>query len=42
MLRAQMPNLDEAACPRMTGDAEGPVRFPKVLNAEITLAAKLI
>src|SRR4249919_3626574 len=41
-LRAQVPNLDEAAFARMAGDAEKNCPVSKVLNAEITLDAKLI
>ena len=41
-LRAQVPNLDEAAFARMVGDAEKNCPVSKVLNAEITLDAKLI
>ena len=41
-LRAQVPNLDEAAFTRMTSDAEKNCLVSKVLNATITLDAKLI
>ena len=41
-LRAQVPNLDEAAFARMAGEAEKNCPISKVLNAEITLDAKLI
>jgi osmotically inducible protein OsmC len=41
-LRAQVPNLDEAAFARMAGEAEKNCPVSKVLNAEITLDAKLI
>jgi osmotically inducible protein OsmC len=41
-LRAQVPNLDEAAFARMAGQAEKNCPVSKVLNAEITLDAKLI
>ena len=41
-LRAQVPNLDEAAFARMVGDAEKNCPVSKVLNAEIILDAKLI
>ncbi len=41
-LRAQVPNLDEAAFMRMAGDAEKNCPASKVLNAAITLDAKLI
>ena len=41
-LRAQVPNLDEAAFARMAGDAEKNCPVSKVLNAEITLDAKLL
>lgn len=41
-LRAQVPNLDEAAFVRMAGDAEKTCPVSKVLNAAITLDAKLI
>src|SRR6201988_785621 len=41
-LRAQVPNLDEAAFTRMASDAEKNCPVSKVLNAEITLDAKLI
>ena len=41
-LRARVPNLDEAAFARMAGDAEKNCPVSKVLNAAITLDAKLI
>jgi lipoyl-dependent peroxiredoxin len=41
-LRAEVPNLDEAAFARMAGDAEKNCPVSKVLNAAITLDAKLI
>src|SRR5260221_1997097 len=41
-LRAQVPELDEAAFARMAGDAEKNCPVSKVLNAAITLDAKLI
>ncbi len=41
-LRAQVPNLDEAAFALMAGEAEKNCPVSKVLNAEITLDAKLI
>jgi osmotically inducible protein OsmC len=41
-LRAQVPNLDEVAFARMASDAEKNCPVSKVLNAEITLDAKLI
>ena len=41
-LRAQVPNLDTAAFTRMAGDAEKNCPVSKVLNAEITLDAKLV
>jgi osmotically inducible protein OsmC len=41
-LRAQVPNLDAAAFSRMAGDAEKNCPVSKVLNAAITLDAKLI
>jgi lipoyl-dependent peroxiredoxin len=41
-LRANVPNLDEAAFVRMAGAAEKNCPVSKVLNAEITLDAKLI
>jgi lipoyl-dependent peroxiredoxin len=40
-LRANVPNLDEATFARMAGDAEKNCPVSKVLNAEITLDAKL-
>jgi osmotically inducible protein OsmC len=40
-LRAQVPNLDQAALARMAGDAEKNCPVSKVLNAAITLDAKL-
>ena len=41
-LRAHVPNLDEAAFARLAGDAEKSCPVSKVLNATITLDAKLI
>jgi lipoyl-dependent peroxiredoxin len=41
-LRAQVPKLDEAAFTRMAGDAEKNCPVSKVLNATITLDAKLV
>ena len=41
-LRAQVPNPDQAAFARMAGDAEKNCPVSKVLNAAITLDAKLI
>ncbi|MBV8103974.1 MAG: OsmC family protein [Hyphomicrobiales bacterium] len=41
-LRAKVPNLDEAAFARMAGDAEKNCPVSKVLNAAITLDAKLL
>ena len=41
-LRAEVPNLDQAAFARMAGDAEKNCPVSKVLNAAITLDAKLI
>jgi lipoyl-dependent peroxiredoxin len=41
-LRGQVPNLDEATFARMAGDAEKNCPVSKVLNAAITLDAKLI
>ena len=41
-LRAQVPNLDEAAFARMASDAEKNCPVSKVFNAAITLDAKLI
>jgi osmotically inducible protein OsmC len=41
-LRAKVPNLDEAAFVRMAGEAEKNCPVSKVLNAAITLDAKLI
>jgi lipoyl-dependent peroxiredoxin len=40
-LRAQVPNLDDATFARLAGDAEKNCPISKVLNAEITLDAKL-
>ena len=40
-LRATVPNLDQATFTRMAGDAEKNCPVSKVLNAEITLDAKL-
>jgi osmotically inducible protein OsmC len=42
ILRAQVPNLDEVAFSRMASDAEKNCPVSKVLNAAITLDAKLI
>jgi osmotically inducible protein OsmC len=41
-LRANVPNLDEATFLRMAGDAEKNCPVSKVLNATITLDAKLL
>jgi osmotically inducible protein OsmC len=41
-LRAQVPKLDEAAFNRMASDAEKNCPVSKVLNATITLNAKLV
>ena len=41
-LRAQVPNLDEAAFVRIAGDAEKNCPVSRVLDAAITLDAKLI
>jgi osmotically inducible protein OsmC len=41
-LRANVPNLDEAAFRRMAEDAEKNCPVSKVLNAAITLDAKLV
>jgi lipoyl-dependent peroxiredoxin len=41
-LRAQAPNLDEATFARLAGDAEKNCPVSKVLNAKITLDAKLV
>jgi lipoyl-dependent peroxiredoxin len=41
-LRAQVPNLDESAFARMATDAEKNCPVSKVLNAAITLDAKLV
>jgi osmotically inducible protein OsmC len=41
-LRAQVPNLDQAAFARIAGDAEKNCPVSKVLNAAITLDAQLI
>ena len=41
-LRAQVPKLDEATFSRLAGDAEKNCPVSKVLNATITLDAKLI
>jgi osmotically inducible protein OsmC len=41
-LRAQVPKLDEAAFTRMASDAEKNCPVSKVLNAAISLDAKLI
>jgi osmotically inducible protein OsmC len=40
-LRAQVPNLDQAAFARIAGDAEKNCPVSRVLNAAITLDAKL-
>src|SRR6202158_250020 len=41
-LRAAVPDLDEATFARMASDAEKTCPVSKVLNAEITLDAKLV
>jgi osmotically inducible protein OsmC len=41
-LRAKVPNLNEAAFAQMARDAEKNCPVSKVLNAEITLDAKLV
>jgi len=41
-LRAQVPNLDQAGFARIAGDAEMNCPVSKVLNAAITLDAKLV
>ena len=41
-LRAKVPNLDEASFARLSGEAEKNCPVSKVLNAAITLNAKLI
>jgi len=41
-LRGKVPNLDEAGFARLAGEAEKNCPVSKVLNAEITLDAKLI
>ncbi len=41
-LRAQVPNLDQAAFEQMASDAEEGCPVSKVLKAEITLDAKLV
>jgi osmotically inducible protein OsmC len=41
-LRAEVPNLDQAAFARMAGNAEKNCPVSKVLNAAITLDVKLI
>src|SRR5689334_818331 len=41
-LRAKVPNLDEAAFARFAGEAEKNCPVSKVLNATITLDAKLV
>src|ERR1700756_1437898 len=41
-LRAKVPNLDEAAFARLAGEAEKNCPVSKVLNAAITLDAKLV
>ena len=40
-LRANVPNLDQAAFDKMAGEAEKNCQVSKVLNAQITLDAKL-
>jgi osmotically inducible protein OsmC len=42
ILRAQVPNLDERKFAEMAKDAENNCPVSKVLNAEITLDAKLV
>ena len=41
-LRGRVPNLDDAAFARLAGEAEKSCPVSKVLNATITLDAKLI
>jgi osmotically inducible protein OsmC len=41
-LRANVPNVDEATFARMAGEAEKNCPVSKVLNAQITLDAKLM
>ena len=41
-LRAQVPNLDQAGFARLAGDTEKNCPVSKVLNAAITLDAKLV
>ena len=41
-LRAAVPNLDDATFAKLAGDAEKNCPVSKVLNAEITLDAKLV
>ena len=41
-LRSSVPNLDQSTFARMAGDAEKNCPVSKVLNAEITLDAKLV
>jgi lipoyl-dependent peroxiredoxin len=41
-LRAKVPNLDQATFDRLAGDAEKNCPVSKVLNATITLDAKLV
>src|SRR5262249_21025130 len=41
-LRARVPNIDEAAFARLAGEAEKNCPVSKVLNASMTLEAKLI
>src|SRR5580658_6291319 len=41
-LRAQVPNLDQATFSRIAGDAEKNCPVSRVLNAAITLDAKLV
>ncbi|MES1147840.1 MAG: OsmC family peroxiredoxin, partial [Bradyrhizobium guangdongense] len=42
ILRAKVPNLDDAGFARIAGEAEKNCPVSKVLNAAITLDAKLI
>jgi lipoyl-dependent peroxiredoxin len=42
VLRAKVPNLDEAAFARLAGEAEKSCRVSRVLNAAITLDATLV
>ena len=41
-LRGKVPNIDDAAFARIAGEAEKNCPVSKVLNAKITLDAKLI